>query len=448
MAKKIYLWVLFILLISSPAFAATFNSGSTGALGNVTVATNTTIPLPANGMLNYSSLTVNSGATLTFSKNANNTPVYILATGNVTINGSINVSASSGSGTNGGAGGPGGYSGGNGGLPYKAGEPGRGPGGGGAGNPNYGGGSGGFGTAGGNNTAIGGSTYGSANLLPLIGGSGGGGAGGAGALTQGGAGGGGGGAILIAASGTLTVNGSIFANGGDGSCYVWLSADGNAGAGGSGGAIRLLATTISGNGSINAVGGGTPWGPSGGNGRIDIEALYINRTSNSSPGANFSNTPYWVFPANNINTVPTLKIVSVGGLTPASHPYGDPDILLSAGASPTVDIVVQAANIPVGTNITVTATPNAGGSPYISATASLTGTDASLTTATVQLTLNTGSKSTIGVYTDAYTIVASKDSPLYVNGEKVEKMIVSANADGSSTVTYITESGKKIIAKS
>ena len=446
MGKKLFWSAVFFLFFASTALAATFNSGSTGALGNVTIATNTTIPLPANGMLNYSSLTVNSGATLTFSKNANNTPVYILATGNVTINGSINVSASSGSGTNGGAGGPGGYSGGNGGLPYKAGEPGRGPGGGGAGNPNYGGGSGGFGTAGGNNTAIGGSTYGSANLLPLIGGSGGGGAGGAGALTQGGAGGGGGGAILIAASGTIAINGSIWANGGDGTYY--LSGGSNSGGGGSGGAIRLLATTISGNGQIYANGGHAPWGPNGGDGRVDIEAFYINRTSNSYPGANFSNTPYWVFPANNINKVPTLKIVSVGGLTPAAHPYGDPDILFPAGASPTVDIVVQATNIPVGTNITVTATPNAGGSPYISATASLTGTDASLTTATVQLTLNTGSKSTIGVYTDAYTIVASKDSPLYVNGEKVEKMIVSADADGSSTVTYITESGKKIIAKS
>ena len=130
-----------------------------------------------------------------------------------------------------------------------------------------------------------------------------------------------------------------------------------------------------------------------------------------------------------------------------SHFYGDPDITLAAGTNATVDIVVQATNIPVGTSITVAATPNAGGAAYTTATGTLSGPDNSSTTATVQLTLNTNTKSTISVYTPtAFTIAASKDGPLYVQGEKVEKMRLALNADGNSTVVYITQSGKEISA--
>ena len=69
--------------------------------------------------------------------------------------------------------------------------------------------------------------YGNVRLLPLRGGSG-----GAGIATQGGSAGGG--AILIVASGTVTIDGSINANGGTAG-YRW-----NSGLG-SGGAVRIVA---------------------------------------------------------------------------------------------------------------------------------------------------------------------------------------------------------------
>ncbi len=433
--KKVAFAFLLTALSASPAFAATFNSGSTGALGNVVISANTQIPLPANGMLNYSSLTINSGATLTFTNNSNNTPVYILATGVVTINGTINVSGGSTSGMTGGTPGPGGWAGGNAAQMGKDGEPGRGPGGGGGGRElnQIPGGGGGFGTSGGTfNGVAGGNTYGSDNHMPLLGGSGGGGYGSYNGTGSGG--GGGGGAILIAASGTITINGTIYANGG----YA-----NPGGGGGSGGAIHLLATAITGNGILQAAGGGSCWGPAGGNGRIRLEAYNYARSSSapSSPASVITFTPYWMFPGNNPNEAnPTLTIVSVNGVTPNfSHFNGDPDILFSASTSPTVTVVVQATGIPDGTNITVTAKPNSGGSSYTSATAALASG-----TATVQLTLNTGSKSILGVSTASYTLTSSNGAPLYVQGEKVKKMKVAANMDGSSTVTYITESGKEI----
>src|SRR5438034_4553077 len=218
---------LLIALGSAPALAQTFNSGSTGADGAFNPDCNpkpciVTAPLPESGVFNFTTVNIPVGVTVRFTRNAANTPVTILATGNVTIAGIIDVSGSPGRpggggiqlGSNGGAGGPGGFDGGSGanGVASLAGGAGLGPGGG-AGGPvgNNNGGGGGFATAGGTLGATdgaGGQPYGTAALLPLIGGSGGGGgavaAGQAGQATGSG-GGGGGGALLIASSGTIAL---------------------------------------------------------------------------------------------------------------------------------------------------------------------------------------------------------------------------------------------------
>ena len=129
----------------SPVYA--FNSGSTGADGAFNPTVNTELPLPPGGIFNFTTVNIPSGVTVTFKKNTTNTPVVILASGDVTIAGAINVSAISNS-TNVGAagdgnlgddgipgkGGPGGYDGGVGGaVPNGMGGSGLGPGGGGGG---------------------------------------------------------------------------------------------------------------------------------------------------------------------------------------------------------------------------------------------------------------------------------------------------------------------------
>lgn len=448
-------------LMSLPAFA--FDSGSTGADGAFNPTTNTEVVLPADGIFNYTTVNIPTGVTVTFKKNAGNTPVYILATGNVTIAGSINVSGGAGNAIAPGKGGPGGFNGGLGGYANSCGGIALGFGGGKPANKvgvltyGAGGGGGGFGAVGSSGSGLwpgnatggsGGSAYGNANLLPTIGGSGGGGA----CATDsyiGGSGGGGGGAIVIATGGTINVTGSITANGGNGANYGGGNAGG--GGGGSGGAIRLMANIIQGEGTISAsggTGGSCGWGQQycnggvGGAGRIRIEANTFSRTSNSSPSYNFGGSPLAVFHP----IVPTLKIASVAGVAVFDIPtgaYSSPDVVLPNGTANPVDVVVEASYIPVGTTVTITGVPELGNSS--SATAILAGTQAS-SSATAKLTIS-GQSANVLMATATFTFqTAANQMPVYADGEKVVKMRIASALGGASSVTYITETGKEIQA--
>src|SRR2546428_5780226 len=77
---------------------------------NITNAT--TLDLPADGIFRCTTINVASGVTLRFNRNALNTPVYLLATNDVTINGTIDVSGADYNSTTPGASGPGGFDGG------------------------------------------------------------------------------------------------------------------------------------------------------------------------------------------------------------------------------------------------------------------------------------------------------------------------------------------------
>ncbi|MCB9678015.1 MAG: hypothetical protein H6737_23145 [Alphaproteobacteria bacterium] len=102
--------MLAITAMANPNYA----SGSTGADGAIFVGTGTSLelPLPADGVLNATTVTVEAGGTLTFTPNAQNTPVFLLATGDVQIDGLVSVNGSDGTETAGGEGGPGGFRGG------------------------------------------------------------------------------------------------------------------------------------------------------------------------------------------------------------------------------------------------------------------------------------------------------------------------------------------------
>jgi hypothetical protein len=242
--------------------AQDFTSGSTGSYGAMNITATTTLPLPADGIFHCTTITVASGATLTFTRNALNTPVHLLATGDVLIDGTIDVSSGAPADGNGrlvgGTGGPGGFDGGatgfiSAGNTRQAGS-GQGPGGGrrDATNAN---GSGSYATKGSTQRGGNGAVYGNALLIPLVGGSGGGGADG----TDGQYGGGGGGAICIASTSKITVNGTIRADG----TYV------NGAGAGSGGAIRLVSPRVYGTGTLSA----SSYGNWGGHGRIRIDSV-------------------------------------------------------------------------------------------------------------------------------------------------------------------------------
>ena len=255
----------------------TFTSGSTGADGalNITApgvtyfnpaALNLNPAIP--NIFNFTTINIAAGSTLKLTEEVFHGPVFFLATGNVSITGTLDLSGAAGSGSTDNQslrqisyGGSGGYNGGLGGGAGAAPSAGSGPGGGTAGTTGIGG----------NGTFIS-SQY----LVPLVGGSGGGGGFGGCGNNYGGGGGAGGGAILIASSTSITLNGPsiITAQGGDGACN---------GGQGSGGAIRLVSNTVTstcGNGCplINVLGGnrGNPGG------QIRIESFSSNITGNNT----------------------------------------------------------------------------------------------------------------------------------------------------------------------
>lgn len=297
------------------AMAADFDAGSNGGYGPLTVTENTTLDLPADGVFHCTTITVNAGRTLRFKKNPLNTPIVLLAQGDVTVNGVIEVSGDNGSGGIGGAGGPGGFDGGHGGFgpnaPASRGGDGHGPG-------------GGVNTDGqrhavhGNAIAGNAGAYGNVLLVPLIGGSGGGGSSG----NPGYGGGGGGGAILIASNTRIVVNGSIRATGGY-SPY----------GGGGGGGIRLVAPTGGGNGDLN-----TQAAAGGGHGRVRIDCTATDAFRNLSLYGNVTRgTRLFTLPA----TSPSLHIVSVAGQAIPVGAAAGVSFELPAGSPATQTVVVR-----------------------------------------------------------------------------------------------------------
>lgn len=455
-------------VLSNAAWA--FNSGSTGADGAFNPTASTQLQLPPSGIFNFTTVNIPSGVTITFKRNAANTPVVILATGDVTIGGTINLNGSTspnvGAAGNGniaddglpGRGGPGGYDGGHGalaGFDKQAGS-GLGPGGGGGAKGAYisgagwypgGGGGGGFSAAGGNGgyapsyqPGAGGPAYGASTLLPLVGGSGGGGGSG-GSIFGGSGGGGGGGAILIASSGTVNVTGAIYASGNASGASSGAGCGGTGGGGG-GGAVRIVATTIAGNGAINAVGagvGGTNCGGTGGiggSGRIRLEAENITRTASTNPGYAFA-APGTVF----VPGLPTLKITDVAGAPVPASPTGNADVSLPADIANPVTVGLAATGIPLGTTITLTVKPSRGQVSTTNSTALAGAVESS--TATASVTLPPGPS--VLSATTSYTLTAAAGDALsmFAKGERVEKVELLAGINGTSTVTLVSVSGKR-----
>lgn len=446
-----------LVLSLSPWAAGAFNSGSTGADGAFNPTVSQEIILPANGVFNYTDVVIPSGVIITFRRNVTNTPVTLLASGDVTIDGEIDVSGSgspasgsSGDGNLGddglpGLGGPGGFDGGRGAPPPTAiGSEGFGPGGGktstGAG---FGGGGGGFGTAGssGQFAGAGGSAYGSPTLLPLIGGSGG--AGGGSGVNFGASGGaGGGGAILIAASGSVTLsNGIIRANGGMPGGSAGAGVGGTGGAGGGGG-IRIVATTIAGSGTIQALQGiniGAGNGGSGGLGgfgRVRLESENFTFSSASNPVYSFA-APGNVF----VTGIPTLRITSVAGVPAPAQPTGDADITLATTEPNPVTVQFATTSVPTGNTVTLRVIPTSGAA-NVAISDALAGSQAS---ATASVAVDIPDGPSVLSATLSFTVTASVGDTLrqFAEGERVQRVMLAAAPGVGSVTTFVTASGKQ-----
>ncbi len=365
--------------VAPAGLAQAFDSGSNGSYGPIAVTTaDVTLELPPDGVFHATTVTINSGRTLRFKRNALNTPVVILATGDVTIAGRLDVSGSRGSSTAAGFGGPGGF---DGGTPGSAGTPpgdGHGPGAG-AGGTNTrnadGAGQGAYAAA---ITGVGESTrhgapYGSALLIPILGGSGGGGSEG----TPGVGGGGGGGAVLIASNTRIHLTGQIDADG-----AYW---SGNARNGGSGGAVRLVAPVVSGSGTI-FVRGAEGGAGSAGLGRIRVDTLDRSQM-------NFNFVPNSSVAVGSLLLVqptplPRLDLVEVAGRAVAVG-SGPVQVLLPFGAPAQQTIKVRAQDFNQVVPVRVVLTPESGAARRYDLEINNAATNPAEATVTVEFPVNT-----------------------------------------------------------
>ncbi|WP_338847451.1 hypothetical protein V8J88_01885 [Massilia sp. W12] len=487
---------LALAMLSFQAFA--YQSGSTGVDGAFNPTVSMEVQLPPNGIFNFTDVNIPAGVTIRFKKNQANTPVYILASGNVNIAGKIDLRGTdspavgiAGDGIQAddgmpGIGGPGGFDGGRGGrydpanlaANMHAGA-GMGPGGGLGGLAGIAqaqacdlgraamenGMGGAHATVGSNrsfqschsskwplNAAA--KAYGSIELQPLIGGSGGG--GGIGSNRHAGSGGGGGGgAILIAASGAINISstGEIVANGGhsgripDGS--VSLS---NFGGGGAGGAIRLIASTVSGSGKLQAKGGcayhvystpvfcGVEWsgGANGGaEGRIRIEADVLTYNGSAEP-ARTMGAPEPVF----VSAIPSLRIAAVAGQNAPANPSGNADLTFPANLSNPVNVVLETNNIPPGNTVSLRIIPAYGNAQTVVSPA-LSGNN-ERASATVSVNLPQGPSTLQAVASFTLSIAQGNKLARYAGHEQVAQVEIAGALGQSATMaSLITVSGKR-----
>ena len=377
------------LIAAAPALKAQLVIPSDGSDGDLIVATNTVIDLSkavtgswdANNDANkgkgiydsnkwavvfkYSSVTISNGATLSFANHASRAPVVWLVKSNAIIDGILSLKgqnyvlapalAEPG---------PGGFRGGMGNYSFGADRSsGFGPGGGGF---HPGDGRQGAGGSYGSRGSFGPSPYGNPSMLPLIGGSGGGGTSVSGGPNNGG--GGGGGAILVACSGTISVKGSIRANGGNGTSYLGS---------GSGGGIRLVASSLTGTGTVEAI-GGVDASYTGGVGRIRIESVSSLSAIQVTPDPSVvplqaAATPLIWLPSDG----PTARIVSIGVANVPADPRASfgtfgPDVTLPQVS--TTPVVIETTNAEPASIVTVRVSPRANGD-YTETTAKPTQTN-------------------------------------------------------------------------
>jgi hypothetical protein len=146
--------------------------------------------------------------------------------------------------------------------------------------------------------------------------------------------------------------------------------------------VRIVATTLIGSVGID-VSGGAGASP----GRIRVEALTNSATVNGgSPGGVTVGAPDVV----SLDVV-GLRIAAIAGVRAPAAPagsYATPDVVLPAGATSPVVVTLEASQIPLGTTITVIATPLSG-APVVATSTPLTGTTVAATaTATLAVPTN------------------------------------------------------------
>lgn len=360
----------------------------------------------------YSNVQIDAGCTIKFVNHPSNPPVYWLVSGDVAINGEINLDGDHGQDRDDigvtvcAKPGPGGFAGGLS-MTWDSstrtryyGGGGYGPGGAISGlfgeNDDLVGGGASYSTVGNSNYSnlggfftIAGPLYGDETLVPLIGGSGGAGYNGRASIfsmTGGGAGGAGGGAICIAAKGTVSLTGSINARGNRGGGYHNSNNFYFYGGCGSGGAVRIVAEAITGSGTVDVSSMETTkesliqdgfvsfndynkvliyHQSKGGMGRVRLESNNITLSDRVFSNWNVKPTIGNITRGGNVNSVilwadAKITMLTLGGVElPADPKYRQSGLneCVSFATAGERELVFRTENIPTDSNVIVKVTP-------------------------------------------------------------------------------------------
>lgn len=385
-------------LLSMTAHAQ-FDCGSNGSYGPLVIGhgENVTLQAPPDGIFHCTTVSIDRNSTLRFTKNAANTPIYILANSDVRIGISagpsgnpakIYISGNSSNGLSGGIGGPGGFDGGQGGQ--NPGD-GHGPGGGKGGwttenipgkpaNMIYRG-NAGFATQSTHPPQLEGrgAIYGNSLLIPMIGGSGGG-----GGITLGG--GGGGGALLIASNTKISFGQDTWTVI---ECHGGYGGSDNFG-NGSPGAVRIVAPLIDGHLTIENQGGREF---ERGNGRVRIDTLNNRLALTALVGPFAVGSNMVVFPTN----FPKLRVLQVGDRVISPEDNNSILVILPPGSPQTQTVKVAVSDFKTNVPLQAVVTPEAG--PRTVVDFQINNTSGGTTEGTVNVTLPAGVSSRVDVWT-------------------------------------------------
>ena len=151
-----------------------------------------------------------------------------------------------------------------------------------------------------------------------------------------------------------------------------------------------------------------------------------------------------------------LAIQSIGGVAVATTPNGvlaNPDVILPAQQTNPMNVVVNCANLPMNTTITLTVHP-ANGADIVATATNSAGTQAN-STATIPVTMPRGGGIIYAKCVSGVIGSASVQGDNYAKniaetgwtayGERFAQMEITAGIGRSQQVAYITESGKRYV---
>lgn len=123
--------------------------------------------------------------------------------------------------------------------------------------------------------------------------------------------------------------------------------------------------------------------------------------------------------------------------------FTTPDVVLPSATGDMVTVALQGTNFPSGTTAAVTVTRYVGGTPDPPVIITLTGAPLQ-GSGTIHIPLDQPAIISASL---TFTVVASADGgPVFVEGEPIERVRLTATAGGSTLVTYLTTSGREIPA--